>query len=97
MQAVPENKTTLILIEEILSEDKVLIKITDNGTGISAEIQENIFTPNFTTKTTGTGLGLVIAKESVALHGGDIVVQSRIGLGSSFTITLPITQRCVAQ
>jgi len=74
-------------------EDCVSIKISDNGKGMSEASREKIFTPFFTTKTKGTGLGLSICKRLVEQHGGSIVVHSQVGVGTSFAITLPLTQR----
>ncbi len=68
-------------------------KITDNGPGISEHILANIFDPFFTTKTKGkgTGLGLSVSQGIVARHGGQIRVSSKVGVGTTFTIILPIT------
>lgn len=74
-------------------EDCVLIKISDSGKGMSEASCEKIFTPFFTTKTKGTGLGLSICKRLVEQHGGSIVVHSQVGIGTSFAITLPLTQK----
>ena len=67
------------------------ISVTDNGSGMAAETMAKIFDPFFTTKDPdkGTGLGLMIAHEIVADHGGDIEVVSRPEEGSSFLIRLP--------
>lgn len=72
--------------------DKVKIEIIDNGTGMPPEVQEQIFQPFFTTKKVGegTGLGLSIVQRIVREHGGEIRVQSRVGLGTKFTVTLPV-------
>jgi two-component system NtrC family sensor kinase len=68
-------------------------KITDNGPGIPEHILPNIFDPFFTTKTKGkgTGLGLSVSQGIVARHGGQIRVSSKVGVGTTFTIILPIT------
>jgi len=72
-------------------EDKEFdIIISDTGYGISQADLKNIFKPFFTTKHMGTGLGLAISKNIVEKHGGDITVESQIGVGSSFKITLPL-------
>jgi signal transduction histidine kinase len=67
----------------------VRIKISDNGPGIPAHLQEKIFQPFFSTKEEGTGLGLSIAKRIIEDHNGWINVQSKTGEGTVFTITLP--------
>ncbi len=68
-------------------------KITDNGPGIPEHILPNIFDPFFTTKTKGkgTGLGLSVSHGIVARHGGQIRVESRVGVGTTFTVILPVT------
>ena len=65
------------------------IGINDNGPGIPSEIQKKLFTPFFTTKKDGIGLGLVITKEIIEEHGGSINVESTPGAGTTFTIQLP--------
>lgn len=73
-------------------ERNVKIEIIDNGTGISPEALDQIFMPFFTTKKVGegTGLGLSIVQRIVREHGGDIKVQSKVGLGTKFTVLLPV-------
>jgi len=68
---------------------EIELQITDTGVGMSPEIAERIFDPFFTTKPKGTGLGLTIAQRLIEEHGGRIVVASRPGAGTTFTITLP--------
>jgi two-component system sensor histidine kinase AtoS len=68
----------------------VQITFADNGYGIAPEIQKKIFYPYFTTKTTGTGLGLSGAQRIVLSSGGSIRVQSDTGRGATFTIELPV-------
>ncbi|MBF0200729.1 MAG: histidine kinase [Desulfamplus sp.] len=67
-----------------------VIRITDDGEGISDDIKEKIFEPFFTTKSEGTGLGLSIAFNIINEHGGWLDVTSEPGRGTSFVITLPI-------
>ena len=77
-------------------DDKVVITVNDNGAGISAEHLPHIFDKFFQADnqaqaaTKGTGLGLAIAREIVEAHGGDITVESRVGEGTTFVVTLPI-------
>jgi signal transduction histidine kinase len=72
----------------------VWIEIVDTGAGMSAETQKRIFEPFYTTKPVGqgTGLGLSISWDIVERHGGTLEVQSGIGHGTCFRITLPISQ-----
>ncbi|MGE0550194.1 MAG: nitrogen regulation protein NR(II) [Kofleriaceae bacterium] len=74
------------------SEDgaRVITTVADSGTGIAADQLERIFEPFFTTKPEhGTGLGLPVAKEIVQSYGGQLVVESKVGAGTSFTFDLP--------
>ena len=73
-------------------DHNVKIEIIDNGTGMPPDVLDQIFQPFFTTKKVGegTGLGLSIVQRIVREHGGEIKVQSRVGLGTKFTILLPI-------
>lgn len=76
-------------------DSKMVMSVGDTGEGLSSEDVQHIFERFFRTDRSrqrqygGAGLGLAIARELVVLHGGDIAVESRIGLGTSFTITLP--------
>jgi two-component system, NtrC family, nitrogen regulation sensor histidine kinase NtrY len=90
IQAIPDNKKGLINIKAELVEHKVRIEIQDNGTGISAEIQDKLFTPNFTTKTSGMGLGLAIVKNIVDSNGGKIWFNTKLQEGTSFYLEFPI-------
>jgi two-component system sensor histidine kinase AtoS len=73
----------------------VRIAVVDTGVGIPAEEHERIFTAFHTTKPQGTGLGLTVARDLVAAHGGTIEFESTRGQGSTFTITLPGADRAV--
>jgi PAS domain S-box-containing protein len=65
------------------------LDLRDTGTGIPAERLARIFEPLYTTKPGGTGLGLYLVREIITAHGGEITVQSTVGHGTTFTITLP--------
>jgi two-component system sensor histidine kinase AtoS len=67
----------------------VTVSIADSGKGIDAEVLDKIFQPFFTTKTGGTGLGLAISKRLIEELGGRISIESSVGRGTTFTITLP--------
>ncbi|MBW1712797.1 MAG: hypothetical protein JRJ59_06595 [Deltaproteobacteria bacterium] len=64
--------------------------VSDNGPGIPPEVKDAIFHPFFTTKDEGTGLGLSIALRIVEEHGGSLEVESGLGVGATFVITLPL-------
>jgi CheY-like chemotaxis protein len=70
----------------------VAVEVRDNGSGIKPEHLEKIFDPFFTTKKTGTGLGLATVLSIVKRHGGQLGVDSEIGVGTTFTIFLPQAQ-----
>jgi signal transduction histidine kinase len=73
-----------------VSEEAIEITISDTGKGMDREQMENIFQPFFTTKPKGTGLGLPITKRLIEQHGGSLRVESAVGKGTTFTITLPV-------
>ena len=68
------------------------VAVADSGGGIPEGQLGEVFTPFFTTKATGTGLGLSVSYGIIQEHGGDIRVQSRPHAGSTFTVTLPLQQ-----
>ena len=88
VQAMPEGGN--LSIQTMKNEDLVKITITDTGVGILERNMSKIFIPLFSTKTKGVGLGLVICKQIVEDHGGEIIVKSKVGKGSTFTVKLPI-------
>ena len=69
-----------------------MVRISDTGKGIASEDLRHLFDPFFTTKETGAGLGLAIAHSIIEEHGGITDVESVIGRGSVFTITLPLKE-----
>ncbi len=92
VQAVPDEKAVQINIDEELVDNKILIKITDNGEGIPEQMHNKIFTPNFTTKTSGTGLGLAMCKGIVEQAKGNIWFTTQTGIGTTFFVELPVAQ-----
>src|SRR5204862_7727960 len=68
----------------------VVVEVTDTGVGMDPQALEKIFEPYFSTKATGTGLGLTIAKRNMELNGGRIHVESVLGRGTTVTIELPV-------
>ncbi len=74
------------------SGDRVVVEVADNGTGITRENLERIFEPGFTTKgeRVGMGLGLMICREIVDRHGGEVSVESEAGVGTTFSVSLPV-------
>ncbi len=89
LQAV-EDREPHIHMEVRSLGGKVLLSIRDNGKGIPEEEREKIFTPYFSTKTTGSGIGLAVAKKGIENAGGNIWFESVEGEGTTFFITLPL-------
>jgi len=87
MDAMPEGGTLTISAHP--KEEKVELRVSDTGKGLTPEECERLFTPYYTTKQYGTGLGLAIVQSVVADHAGTIAVESRTGGGATFVITLP--------
>lgn len=80
-----------ITIKTTLTEEDVIISIADNGTGMSDETKAKLFEPFFTTKPVGdgTGLGLSIVYNTIKKHNGTLTVDTALGIGTTFTITIP--------
>jgi signal transduction histidine kinase len=91
LQAVPPSKIPNIKITSRIKEEKfTLITVTDNGTGIPESVQSKIFTPNFTTKTSGTGLGLAMCKGIIEQAKGEMWFETTAGEGTTFYVQLPV-------
>jgi signal transduction histidine kinase len=90
IQAIPEERQGRIHVR--LAEDKpdAVLSVEDNGSGIPAEVQEKLFTPYFTTKSSGTGLGLAMTRQMVEAWGGSIRFETEQGEGTTFFIRLPL-------
>ncbi len=69
---------------------KALLSIKDNGSGIPPEVQDKVFTPYFSTKRTGSGIGLAVAKKGIENAGGNIWFETEEGMGTTFNISLPL-------
>ena len=83
------KKNGIIDISYTDDKENIIIKVRDSGCGISDDNLPKIFDPLFTTKQTGTGLGLASCKNIVEQHGGEIHVESKVGHGSVFIVALP--------
>ena len=90
IQSIPSDRQGQIDIHLQQKDKKVEITIKDNGIGIDEEMQSKIFVPYFTTKGTGTGLGLAMVKQIVENHKGTIDFETVVGEGTAFTLVLPI-------
>jgi len=92
LQAMPENHEGRISIRILKAGQFVQIEVEDNGTGIAEAEKQKIFIPNFTTKTTGAGLGLAMVKQIVSNHNGEIWFETQEGVGTTFFIRLPLRE-----
>jgi signal transduction histidine kinase len=91
VQAIPTEKNGKINIRLFqMKNDLVRLEIEDNGLGVAAETQEKIFSPNFTTKSSGTGLGLAMCKDIIENAGGNIGFTSSPTIGACFWIEMPL-------
>ena len=88
VEAMPEGGT--LTISSKRTNDDVDVVFADTGVGMTTEAMKKLWTPLFTTKAKGMGLGLVICKRIVEAHGGSISAESALGRGSTFTVKLPI-------
>ncbi|MFN5911488.1 MAG: ATP-binding protein [Bacteroidota bacterium] len=88
-QAIPEDRKGMVSIRVEQKQDTLRIALTDNGSGISESERGKIFVPYFTTKGTGTGLGLAMVKQIIENHRGSIDFRSTPGKGTTFIIYLP--------
>ena len=91
-QSIPEGRQGVIRITVRKKEGKVEIRIRDNGQGIPENLREKIFQPNFTTKSSGMGLGLAICKRIIESMGGESGFVSEVGVGTEFFIIWDIVR-----
>ncbi|MBM3160049.1 MAG: HAMP domain-containing histidine kinase [Bacteroidetes bacterium] len=92
IQATVGTENAKISVRLTLNEKKLIIEVEDNGMGIKDEIKGRIFAPHFTTKSTGSGIGLSVVKQIVEFHQAEIEFQSKLGVGTIFRITLPLNE-----
>jgi signal transduction histidine kinase len=92
LDAMPRGGELRIGAASANTGNKVLLQVTDTGEGIEPSNLERLFLPMYTTKEigAGTGLGLAICRSIIKEHGGEIKVESQLGLGTTFTISLPV-------
>ena len=106
-QAMPDGGTIEISAENVIVEKSrnipvkngsyIMVRITDHGTGIPENIQSKIFDPFFTTKQSGNGLGLSTSYSIIRKHDGYIMMESRPGSGTTFSIYLPASLKPAGQ
>ena len=92
VQSVPDYRKPVIEIESRMQKDSIIISIKDNGSGINEAMKSKIFTPNFTTKSSGTGLGLAMCKGIIEKINGNIWFETKEGEWTIFYVELPVYQ-----
>ncbi len=92
-EAFPDNREACIrIIARVKDNEKYEILVEDNGSGMSEEVKARLFEAFFSTKgKRGTGLGLMVVARTVKMHQGDVKVESQLGVGTKFILTLPRT------
>ncbi len=92
IQAIPETQADKkVLVSVRRHPNEVIILVSDNGTGIEKQFQDQIFEPKFTTKNSGMGLGLGIIKNIIENYKGTITFETQMGRGTTFLVALPLT------
>jgi two-component system nitrogen regulation sensor histidine kinase NtrY len=93
IQSVPEDREGKIGISLETDGDKARVKVMDNGRGIPGDLSDKLFQPNFTTKSSGMGMGLAIVKSIVENAGGSVRYETELGKGTTFIVELPLLQK----
>lgn len=87
-EAVQDKQEKLIILRAYLDEkSRARIDVEDNGNGMTSEALTKVLIPFFTTKKTGSGIGLSLSRQIMRLHQGSISVQSELGAGTTFTLS----------
>ncbi len=92
IQAIPDEKHGIIVVNVKKTKNSVVIGVADNGCGINSEQKEKVFVPNFTTKNSGMGLGLAMSKNIVEAARGRIWFESKVDEGTTFYVKLPLEE-----
>lgn len=88
LQAVAESPAGIIGLGVTATDERIVFTVRDNGRGMTPDVATRLFEPFFTTRAEGTGLGLAIARGVARAHGGGIDVESALGEGTEFTLTV---------
>jgi signal transduction histidine kinase len=92
-QAIPSQKKGKIDVTTSVKNQLIMLSIKDNGMGIPKNIQEHLFTPNFSTKTSGMGLGLSIVKNIIEKAEGTITYKTEENIGTEFIVSFPLSKK----
>ncbi len=87
----PREAAPEIVVRTAREDECLVLEVIDNGPGIAAEVQDQVFEPLVSTKAFGVGLGLALVRQTARLHGGEASFRSRRGAGTHFTLRLPLT------
>jgi signal transduction histidine kinase len=87
----PKDRHRIAVAVEAI-DDEAVVSVSDNGVGIPSDVRERLFDPRFSTKSEGDGLGLAIVRDIVGSAHGSVEVFSEIGIGTTFTVKLPIAR-----
>ncbi|SNB45395.1 Signal transduction histidine kinase [Geobacter sp. DSM 9736] len=95
LQATPSGGkvTVTAALSELDGGRWILLSFDDTGGGISGDVMEQIFEPFYTTKESGTGLGLAVTRKIIQAHGGSVTLQSEVGRGTSVCVRLPLMRK----
>ncbi|MDX1942573.1 MAG: ATP-binding protein, partial [Saprospiraceae bacterium] len=93
IDAVKERTDPMVTLTGYRTDSRVVLEVADNGAGIPEEMMERIFIPFFSTKQSGSGIGLSLSRQIMLLHKGNIQVRSTEGKGSTFMLTFPVSER----
>ncbi|HOJ85545.1 MAG TPA: ATP-binding protein [Elusimicrobiales bacterium] len=96
IEVMPE-RGKIIIRTDVTAENMAKIEIEDSGPGIPKDVLEKLFTPFFTTKARGTGLGLAVVKKVIERHKGKVEIISEVGKGTCFKLYLPISNESLQQ
>jgi PAS domain S-box-containing protein len=96
LEATERQPQGCVAVSLYQRQSTAVVEVADNGVGIDPEQRDKIFLPFFTTKPTGTGLGMAIVKKIMDLHGGEIEIDSRPGQGTTVRLVIPRTARPAA-
>lgn len=88
-EALAGKPSGTVILRTRRAGDRIVIEVEDNGVGIAADVLPRMFDPFFSTKEGGSGLGLALTQQIVKDHGGDLAVQSTLGRGTTFTVSVP--------
>lgn len=90
IQAIPDHRKGIIQIRLFQQKNNAIISIKDNGIGIEEHMREKVFLPNFTTKSSGTGLGLAMCRQIIESVNGSIDFNTEVQVGTEFIVELPL-------